>query len=122
MANNAAEMGGAAAVRELEAGGEARGELLEYYGLKEQTGVSERSGSRSRRGGMQQQTQWRADATVTANQTDSTFDEELKLVGMGFERVLAHSLLAVCTQAQVALAAAEDDPNVAIEILMSQQD
>ncbi|KAI4962527.1 hypothetical protein ZWY2020_030269, partial [Hordeum vulgare] len=54
----------------------------------------------------------RADATVTADQTDSTFDEELKLVGMGFER----------TQAQVALAAAEDDPNVAIEILMSQQD
>ncbi|KAF7074449.1 hypothetical protein CFC21_079319 [Triticum aestivum] len=54
----------------------------------------------------------RADATVTADQTD-TFDEELKkLVGMGFER----------TQAEVALAAADGDPNVAIEILMSQQD
>lgn len=54
----------------------------------------------------------RADATVTADQTD-TFDEELKkLVGMGFEK----------TQAEVALAAADGDPNVAIEILMSQQD
>ncbi|VAI21372.1 unnamed protein product [Triticum turgidum subsp. durum] len=53
----------------------------------------------------------RADATVTADQTD-TFDEELKkLVAMGFER----------TQAEVALAAADGDPNVAIEILMSQQ-
>ncbi|VAI36151.1 unnamed protein product [Triticum turgidum subsp. durum] len=54
----------------------------------------------------------RADATVTADETD-TFDEELKkLVAMGFER----------TQAEVALAAADGDPNVAIEILMSQQD
>lgn len=53
----------------------------------------------------------RADATVTAEQVD-TFDEELKkLVGMGFEK----------TQAEVALAAADGDPNVAIEILMSQQ-
>ncbi|KAG2536325.1 rhomboid-like protein 15 isoform X2 [Panicum virgatum] len=53
----------------------------------------------------------RADATVTADQVD-TFDEELKkLVGMGFEK----------TQAEVALAAADGDPNVAIEILMSQQ-
>ncbi|CAM0875645.1 unnamed protein product [Alopecurus aequalis] len=54
----------------------------------------------------------RADATVTADQND-TFDEELKkLVGMGFEK----------TQAEVALAAADGDTNVAIEILMSQQD
>uniref|UniRef100_A0A0D3FLW2 UBA domain-containing protein n=1 Tax=Oryza barthii TaxID=65489 RepID=A0A0D3FLW2_9ORYZ len=53
----------------------------------------------------------RADATVAADQVD-TFDEELKkLVGMGFEK----------TQAEVALAAADGDPNVAIEILMSQQ-
>ncbi|WVZ59965.1 hypothetical protein U9M48_010045 [Paspalum notatum var. saurae] len=53
----------------------------------------------------------RADATVTADQVD-TFDEELKkLVAMGFEK----------TQAEVALAAADGDPNVAIEILMSQQ-
>ncbi|CAL4926456.1 unnamed protein product [Urochloa decumbens] len=53
----------------------------------------------------------RADATVTADQVD-TFDEELKkLVGMGFEK----------TQAEVALAAADGDPNVAVEILMSQQ-
>jgi len=53
----------------------------------------------------------RADATVTTDQAD-TFDEELKkLVGMGFEK----------TQAEVALAAADGDPNVAIEILMSQQ-
>ncbi|KQK13939.2 hypothetical protein BRADI_1g13480v3 [Brachypodium distachyon] len=54
----------------------------------------------------------RADATVTTDQPD-TFDEELKkLVGMGFEK----------TQAEVALAAADGDTNVAIEILMSQQD
>ncbi|XP_062215062.1 rhomboid-like protein 15 isoform X1 [Phragmites australis] len=53
----------------------------------------------------------RVDATVTPGQAD-TFDEELKkLVGMGFEK----------TQAEVALAAADGDPNVAIEILMSQQ-
>ncbi|TVU45860.1 hypothetical protein EJB05_05365 [Eragrostis curvula] len=53
----------------------------------------------------------RVDATVTPDQGD-TFDEELKkLVGMGFEK----------TQAEVALAAADGDPNVAIEILMSQQ-
>ncbi|KAG8097689.1 hypothetical protein GUJ93_ZPchr0013g36938 [Zizania palustris] len=53
----------------------------------------------------------RADATVAAGEVD-TFDEELKkLVGMGFER----------TQAEVALAAADGDPNVAIEILMNQQ-
>ncbi|PAN45873.1 hypothetical protein PAHAL_9G148300 [Panicum hallii] len=53
----------------------------------------------------------RADATVTPDQVD-TFDEELKkLVGMGFEK----------TQAEVALAAADGDPNVAIEILMSQE-
>ncbi|RLN39884.1 rhomboid-like protein 15 isoform X1 [Panicum miliaceum] len=53
----------------------------------------------------------RADATVTTDQVD-TFDEELKkLVGMGFEK----------TQAEVALAAADGDPNVAIEILMNQQ-
>uniref|UniRef100_A0A0D9VX00 UBA domain-containing protein n=1 Tax=Leersia perrieri TaxID=77586 RepID=A0A0D9VX00_9ORYZ len=53
----------------------------------------------------------RADATVAADQVD-TFDDELKkLVGMGFEK----------TQAEVALAAADGDPNVAIEILMSQQ-
>ncbi|KAL6637208.1 hypothetical protein ACP70R_024780 [Stipagrostis hirtigluma subsp. patula] len=53
----------------------------------------------------------RADATVTTDESD-TFDEELKkLVSMGFEK----------TQAEVALAAADGDPNVAIEILMSQQ-
>ncbi|CAD6222673.1 unnamed protein product [Miscanthus lutarioriparius] len=43
-----------------------------------------------------------------------TFDEELDstmIIGMGFEK----------TQAEVALAAADGDPNVAIEILMSQQ-
>ncbi|KAG6526233.1 hypothetical protein ZIOFF_016215 [Zingiber officinale] len=40
------------------------------------------------------------------------FEEELKkLIAMGFEK----------TQAEVALAAADGDPNVAIEILMSQQ-
>ena len=80
-----------------------------------------------------------------------TFDEELKkLVGMGFEKVLQGCLerqlrgfpycvsyrsMYTCamkhltdvvitslqTQAEVALAAADGDPNVAIEILMSQQ-
>ncbi|KAL5708906.1 Rhomboid-like protein 15 [Ranunculus cassubicifolius] len=44
--------------------------------------------------------------------TDEKFDEELKkLVAMGFER----------TQVEVALTAAEGDPNVAVEILMTQQ-
>ncbi|RLN19105.1 hypothetical protein C2845_PM02G06200 [Panicum miliaceum] len=48
----------------------------------------------------------------TSPQKVDTFDEELKkLVGMGFEK----------TQAEVALAAADGDPNVAIEILMSQE-
>nr|AGT16744.1 hypothetical protein SHCRBa_015_N03_R_310 [Saccharum hybrid cultivar R570] len=57
-------------------------------------------------------TQHTAVNTVRADATVDTFDEELKkLVGMGFEK----------TQAEVALAAADGDPNVAIEILMSQQ-
>ncbi|WOL08921.1 rhomboid-like protein 15 isoform X1 [Canna indica] len=46
------------------------------------------------------------------NQGLDIFEKELKkLVGMGFEK----------TQAEVALAAADGDPTVAIEILMSQQ-
>ncbi|KAJ6826636.1 rhomboid-like protein 15 [Iris pallida] len=46
------------------------------------------------------------------NQGIDSFEEELnKLVGMGFEK----------NQAEVALAAADGDPNVAIEILMTQQ-
>ncbi|XP_038981970.1 rhomboid-like protein 15 isoform X2 [Phoenix dactylifera] len=46
------------------------------------------------------------------NQGVDNFEEELKkLVAMGFEK----------TQAEVALAAADGDPSVAIEILMSQQ-
>ncbi|XP_074563756.1 rhomboid-like protein 15 isoform X2 [Curcuma longa] len=49
---------------------------------------------------------------VANNQGLDNFEEELKkLVVMGFEK----------TQAEVALAAADGDPNVAIEILMSQQ-
>ncbi|RWR85436.1 rhomboid protein Panut_RBL15 [Cinnamomum micranthum f. kanehirae] len=49
---------------------------------------------------------------LTHNQGSDTFDEVMqKLVMMGFEK----------TQAEVALAAADGDPNVAVEILMSQQ-
>ncbi|XP_020255982.1 rhomboid-like protein 15 [Asparagus officinalis] len=54
-------------------------------------------------------------AGALATQDDQgldSFDEELKkLVAMGFEK----------TQAEVALTAADGDPNVAIEILMTQQ-
>lgn len=46
------------------------------------------------------------------NQDTDSFEEELKkLVAMGFEK----------TQAEVALTAGDGDPNVAIEILMTQQ-
>ncbi|KAJ8475553.1 hypothetical protein OPV22_019280 [Ensete ventricosum] len=49
---------------------------------------------------------------ATTDQGVDIFEEELKkLVAMGFEK----------TQAEVALAAADGDPNVAIEILMSYQ-
>ncbi|CAD5178952.1 unnamed protein product [Musa acuminata subsp. malaccensis] len=49
---------------------------------------------------------------VTTNQGVDIFEEELKkLVAMGFEK----------TEAEVALAAADGDPSVAIEILMSHQ-
>ncbi|XP_072988996.1 rhomboid-like protein 15 [Typha latifolia] len=52
------------------------------------------------------------DGSAVANQGVDTFEEELKkLAAMGFEK----------TQAEVALTAADGDPNVAIEILMSQQ-
>ncbi|XP_077225864.1 RHOMBOID-like protein 15 isoform X2 [Tasmannia lanceolata] len=51
-------------------------------------------------------------ATVL-NQDSGSFDEEVeKLVAIGFEK----------TQVEVALAAADGDPNVAVEILMSQLD
>ncbi|KAH7661610.1 Rhomboid protease protein [Dioscorea alata] len=53
-----------------------------------------------------------AGSLATYTQATDSFDEELKkLVAMGFEK----------TQAEVALAAADGDPNVAIEILMSQE-
>ncbi|KAJ3674794.1 hypothetical protein LUZ60_005410 [Juncus effusus] len=53
-----------------------------------------------------------ADGSALNNQGTDTFDEELKkLVAMGFEK----------TQAEVALAAADGEPSVAIEILMNQQ-
>lgn len=49
---------------------------------------------------------------ATHNQSLDSFEEKLKmLVGMGFEKTLA----------EVALAAADGDTNIAIEILMSQQ-
>ncbi|XP_058085056.1 rhomboid-like protein 15 isoform X2 [Magnolia sinica] len=49
---------------------------------------------------------------ATRTQALGSFDEVIqKLVTMGFEK----------TQAEVALAAADGDPNVAVEILMSQQ-
>nr|AIY60686.1 rhomboid protein Phaam_RBL15 [Phalaenopsis amabilis] len=49
---------------------------------------------------------------ATHNQILDSFEEKLKkLVGMGFEKTLA----------EVALAAADGDTNIAIEILMSQQ-
>ncbi|KAJ3685892.1 hypothetical protein LUZ61_015056 [Rhynchospora tenuis] len=52
------------------------------------------------------------DGSVLTNQGSDSFEEELKkLVAMGFEK----------TQAEVALAAADGEPSVAIEILMSQQ-
>ncbi|KAK9170207.1 hypothetical protein Syun_002347 [Stephania yunnanensis] len=48
----------------------------------------------------------------TSQQVSDTFEEQLQqLVAMGFEK----------TQAEVALTAADGDPSVAVEILMSQQ-
>ncbi|KAJ0982592.1 hypothetical protein J5N97_010847 [Dioscorea zingiberensis] len=53
-----------------------------------------------------------ADGLTPYAQAVDSFDEELKkLVAMGFEK----------THAEVALAAADGDPNIAIEILMSQE-
>lgn len=53
-----------------------------------------------------------AGEALPRNQDSGTFDEVIqKLIAMGFEK----------TQAEVALAAADGDPNVAVEILMSQQ-
>ncbi|XP_020087214.1 rhomboid-like protein 15 isoform X2 [Ananas comosus] len=52
------------------------------------------------------------DGSAATNQGSDNFEEELnKLVAMGFEKI----------QAEVALTAADGDPTVAIEILMSQQ-
>ncbi|KAH0455898.1 hypothetical protein IEQ34_015930 [Dendrobium chrysotoxum] len=54
----------------------------------------------------------RATELASHNQSLDSFEEKLKkLVGMGFEKTLA----------EVALAAADGDTNIAIEILMSQQ-
>ncbi|KAG9445207.1 hypothetical protein H6P81_016547 [Aristolochia fimbriata] len=51
--------------------------------------------------------------TPTPNQISGSFDEMVeKLVTIGFEK----------TQAEVALAAADGDPNLAVEILMSQME